>query len=569
MPGTPMHIYLRNIFIMALFVLIPVWSKAETLESGSRRNPDFAGVMLDRTEKFRGDDTTQDIRLSHFNYAEDPGNILFLNFDNELPFLLKDISGNFAIRESNYIFTADSRIGRGAALFNRIGNKIVIGSPEELWPGTGPLDDFTMELWINPGYFYRNNTVFKKVGMMEGVKRGIELSIHDDRAHFSLYNMFEDGEENRHTIELRSISRIPIKEWSHIAVAYRAAEGRLLMTLNGREEGTANARGRSGVWRASFHPLDRSPLILGESYSGIIDDFRITSEFSPDAGGSALFPPVHVNAVNARSEQMTGSVVSSVLAPARGRKSAYGRLAYSADMPPGTGIDFLIRYDTKPFTVDTPEDVIPWRRIDIRTDRIPPFSYLQWKARLRGEADGRATPVLKEVKLDFAPIFAPHTPTNLRSVPELTQDRVVCLEWSKSPEGSVQQTGGYYVYYGLRPGEYLGRLDYRFGGAGPERIRHIPLPSELTRGELQESKEHPDSLNRKLHNKIRLLITNEIIERNMVQRMRDGRPVTLPLLDNNRTYYFSVSAYNEPNAPDQESAQAAEIHVDVKPKPDL
>jgi len=562
---------MKAILAFALLAFLTPGLFAESFEAGTRTAPDFAVFQATGTEVFQAADATQDIRLQTVSSRGDSENILLLDFENEIPALLKDASGNYSVNDSSYIYTTDARIGHGAALFNRIGNRIAIQSPEELWPGTEETGDFTIEFWINPWYFYRNNVIFKKVGMIEGIKNGLEIYIQDGRVYFSCWNLFQDANDRRHTLSIRSYARIPTKQWSHIRASYRAADGKMVLYINRREEDTAFARSSSGVWQMRFHPLDRSPIYIGDNFSGILDEVRISSASS---GNPLPFPsrfaPLTIDDASMRPEQQTGSVVSNVISPASGRKTVSGRFVFHKDEPAGTLLNVYIRYDLKPFRPDISESELPWKRIEDRAEHIPPFAYIQWKAEMKSDPDGKETPILRDIRFDYFPVQAPSAPGNLRFVPELTGDGIICLEWSKSPEEAVQSTGGYYVYYGVRPGEYLGRLDFRLENGSLDRIRYRPgLSVALTPAEREEKESRPEGLRRKLYNKIRLQITNDLIRENMLQQRRGGRPGNFPLIEGNHTYYFTVSAYNEPGSPDQESRQSSEVHVLLRNRPDL
>jgi len=549
-----------RVALLVLCVLfLPPSLESEVIEMGTRRVPRFGRLRLGGTEIFQGGDSTRDIRLRSRSHTASPDNLLHLDFDARLPALLRDAAGNFSIRQSSYIFTSDARAGRGAALFNRLENRIVINSPEELWPGTGAMADFSIEMWLKPAHFGRQNMIFRKSGLetsfTDGIPRGIEIFTRHQRIIFFCRNLFRDSRGRLRTVRLNSRTGLVTGRWVHFLVSFRASSGKLVMYLNGREERVRFARDRSGVWPAGFGRLDRSPMVIGESYVGIIDEFRIagTAHDFPGKTAHTAYRPLRYDAMHLIGEQKTGFAVSEVIALPRSHISRRARLRYRSLEPGGSALNFWIRTSLRPFRADASPRRLPWRRLHNGADKLAAFSHFQWKAELRPDPDGKFTPVLKEIRLAYVPHQRPVTPRNLHVVTEgprngrdLFPSRQACLEWSRNPEPRVHsERGGYFVYYGVRPGEYLGRLVYRENARGQLVPINTPAAENMpiTESERKLRRFRPRAFRRTLGGRMRLLITNDLIERNIIRLRREGADARMPLLRNNRTYYFAVSAY--------------------------
>ncbi len=556
------------ILIAAIALLIASHGlQAERLSAGTPDEPDFGRVTMIGTESFQARDASQDIRLETISHHGDPSNLLYLDFDQPAPQLLRDAAGRYQIKESSYIQSPDVRHGSGAALFNRLENRVVVASPEELWPGTGNSDDFTIEMWIRPIYFYRKNVIFRKMSMLGGERRGLEITIEDDRLVVDAHKLFEDAGGRLHSVRLVSRSGIRTGQWWHVSLTFEAARGRLRLYINGEEERVSLAKDASGVWRLRFHPLDRSPFLIGESYAGSLDEFRITARvLSPEDGDlkTSLFPRRYVNFETMRARQKMGQVISGVLLPGGGRVRS-GRVRFLGEEPPGTILNFYIRSSTEPFAADAPAvNQLAWRRVDSRGDLKQSFAYFQWKAELQADPDGRKSPILREVQLDFSPLEAPPPPADLRLAEGTlgrNGHRQLVLEWDLSPDTRVEQ-GGYYVYYGLRPGEYLGRLKSRRAPDGSaEKIRALEDPARfpVTGEELGLASGRAERLQRLMRNRVRLIVDNDLIQLNTEHGPGARR---LPFLRENRTYYFAVSAYDEDGV---ESRLSNEIIATIKP----
>ncbi|MCR9143354.1 MAG: LamG domain-containing protein [bacterium] len=566
-------------------LIMPAHVGAERIDAGRAGEKGFATIAsLQGTELFAAQDASQDIRLRTISYHGDRSNLMYLDFDQEVPELLRDQAGRYRIGEANYIFNADARHGRGAALFNRLENRVVIRSPEELWPGTGPSGDFTIEMWLKPIYFYRKNIIFRKLNMLEGKRRGLQIFVEDDRLYVHGENLFEDARGQLHSLRLGSRTAVRTQEWMHLSVSFEASKGLMRLFLNGEEETVAAAADKSGVWQMVFHPLDRSPIVLAETYAGALDEFRIARDaLRPgDRPGQATantttYAPLRLDYQTMRGEQRVGTVVSEVLRPksdARpggvgdmhpaGFTARSGRVSYRASEPAGTILNFYVRASKQPFAKDTSERELPWRRLSQsgETYTLPMFSYFQWRAELQADPTGAHTPVLHDLSLDFVPLTPPPAPGKLKLVPGLEHlRRAAVLEWDQSPDSQVQAAGGgYYIYYGLRPGEYLGRLSMNAAGQpiqkglSPERLATLMNAEERL---LERSR--PEQLRRSLRNRLRILIDNSLIQKNTSLNTAEPR---LPFLHPNRVYYFAVSAYD---AEGTESKLSNEVIVTIRP----
>ena len=114
--------------------------------------------------------------------------------------------------------------------------------------------------------------------------------------------------------------------------------------------------------------------------------------------------------------------------------------------------------------------------------------YFQISAELLPDGAGSRTPRLTEIAVKYTEQYEPLPPFMVNAV---AGDGTVTLTWNSSVD---ENAGGYYVYYGNRPGEYLGRTALE--GSSPVNVGNTTS-------------------------------------------------VTLSGLENGRIYYFAVSAYSK------------------------
>ena len=174
-------------------------------------------------------------------------------------------------------------------------------------------------------------------------------------------------------------------------------------------------------------------------YTGLIDDFRIQrtskSEVSEDLG----IDNYKISGGRFETEPILLSQGSSVVS-----------LNAIVDKPSETGVEFFIRSGDNFYnwTEDFPE----W--IPVRPgEKIENVSglYFQIAAELYPDGKGSRTPSVTQLSINYKEISSPLAPFKLTAVP---MDGSVVLTWPYSVDDSV---GGYYIFYGERPGEYLGR----------------------------------------------------------------------------------------------------------------
>lgn len=542
-------------------LLALVWGasaiRAERLEFGTRNQPAFGKLSLTGVRIVRGTDATPDLTLRPSSHSGDPKNLLHLSFDEEVPAQLRDTTGNYRLNRISYYPSADARVGRRAGLFIRKENRLVVRSPQELWPGRDILDDFTIDFWMKPVHFGHRNILFRKrslsAALEQGRNAGFEIYVQDSRLHVLYRSLFYDLKGRSRSVHLVSRRNIQLREWQHVLVSYTAASGRVALYLGGREEQVALAKDKGGIWQARFGRLDRSPLVIGESYLGLLDEFRI-SRGAPGTEQdirNSVYPALRYHPVVLNAEQPMGVAQSAVIALARGRLARKADLMVSTREPRGAALNFYVRSSAKPFTAQTPAHELPWRSVRGRA-RLMDFAYVQWKAEFRAEPTGEQAPTLRSIRLSYTPYPRPVAPQAPAVVEGLSGSRRIGLEWLANPEPEVRRNGGYIVYYGYKPGEYLGQIRFDLADDRLRPINSVPLEElPLTAREQNLKKQRPRSFQKELTNRVRLVLSNRVIERNLIAANDPGqsespkRPTLagLPLLQTNRTYYVAISAY--------------------------
>jgi len=545
----------RALLVAALLFLGSL-SASRQLETGSALNPGFQRLTHHGTEVFRSQDNTEDIRLSRQVGRHHSLDLLDLDFETEHPATLRDEAGRFQIRQSSYIRSSDARMGQAAALFSRKEHRIVIDSPAQVWPFSGPLQSFTVQLWIKPLHFFGRSSLFKRelpdLAFRSGHDRRFELYIKNETLTADFHNVFR-SDERPHRISLTSRSKIPSHRWTHVAVSFDEERDLISLFIDGEEQQVEKLPVGT---RAFISERDRAPIVIAENYAGLMDELHLSRAAQQPLSSSYGQLRVEYDRP-IQAEGVTRSAVEKLPEVAE-----RARIAYSSDVPEGTVLQVFFRASLRPFDPDTRENLLPWKIFYDRASPLQPFQYYQWKAVFKADAAGKETPVLKALTLSYNPARPPDPVQDLRHVPGFSRAESVCLEWSLLPEaeGSVR----YEIYYGYRPDEMLGLIAHMRRDGRPALIVRIPA-RELPQSEADKrERERILDPERFLYNKMRLIIDNDLIALNMAM----NRKRTMPLLENGRVVYFKVVAVKS-DPVEQRSTPSRPVSVELRARSDL
>ncbi len=476
---------------------------------------------------------------------------LFLGFDQETPNFLRDLSGNFRVQESEYVRVPEARGGSGAALFNRRKSGVILESPPELWPGSGPMESFQISFHFKVAYLYRRNELLSRTGFMDGYKRGLEILIEDGFLRLELQNLFQDLDRNMHSYELRSSERILLDRWYLLQFNYNASSGKLTLYLNGQEQEVAFARTDGQVLRAVNPAMDRSPIKIAGQYSGWMDELRI-SPLGSERTTMSTYDSANYDPLSGRIYQKRSEALSPVMSYNHPLQSL--DLGFSGKEPPGSMLSVEYRISQESFSPGTGEHILPFKRLK-SDSRIPwnGSAFIQWRVVMQPSPSGQDSPLLSALNLRANPVPTPSRPTGLRVIKELSNDHQICLEWNQNPESTIEKHGGYRVHLGPASGQFVALLEYN---RDKKPLRSSTLDFPLTEREKLEQKARPQAIRRLKQQKIRFMVDRALVERN---RIWLNRREAYPLLERGRAYYLVISAYIHPDAPSSNSSEIVHL----------
>ena len=184
-----------------------------------------------------------------------------------------------------------------------------------------------------------------------------------------------------------------------------------------------------------------APISIAPAYTGCVDDFRILSKVTDSS------QPQNLNYDKYKIDGGRFESMPIMVTPG----SVMDSLQITDNQPPQTEVRYYVRAGDNFYNWNDPKLAPKWVRVksgqQIKGVR---GRYFQIAADLFPDGAGRHTPSVTEIKINYTQVPPPTAPFRVKATPG---DGMVDLTWSYSVD---ENAGGYYIFYGNRPGEYLG-----------------------------------------------------------------------------------------------------------------
>ena len=363
-----------------------------------------------------------------------------------------DKAGKYTVEENGTFFSKKAMNGKRAALCRGNGGIELSASETSLFGSLGPAGSFVIEFWLCPSIVENGEVLLnwrssKTIGTSINYQL-ISMSFHKNRLMTLFSNIFDGYDLNRGDVTLVSSSSIIPGKWSHHVVSFDEETGILEYRHNGQLEDIKYLTDTGHEGGTVFPAVMGVPanLHICPVYTGLIDDFHVTRSYSEMsyekyAENNEIRTPAHYRISGGRFETIPvltreGTVINKVSA--------------EVSEPSQTEVKFYVRTGDNYFNwSDNYPEWVPVKN----GEEIENLSgmYFQVAAELFPDGGGMKTPVVTEIQVEYTSLPEPLPPYRI-SVEK--GDGQVTLSWSYSVDDTA---GGYYIYYGNRPGEYLGR----------------------------------------------------------------------------------------------------------------
>ncbi len=393
------------------------------------------------------------IKIAANSYSYDDDTDILIDFENpETPIA----NGNYSITKNNLKKVDNTIKGKVSGLSRNMGGLNIFGEKGTYFGSEGLMGSFSIDFWLCPSISENGETILKwESSRIDSKNQFIYqiLSCYFNAGHLEwiLSNMFDIYYNNEKNTEIKlSGSNVVIPDkWSNHVLSYDAETGLLEYIMDGVVQDLIY------VTSNNMEDGEVSLVVLGTpseielcgEYTGKIDDVRIlrrpfalpdyqsadnAGKLSPityiSSGGSFVTEPIMVS---------VGSTLNSIKA--------------ESSIPPQTEICYYVRSGDNYF--NWTDSYPQWKPVTVG-EKLSGVTglYFQLSAELLPDGDGEKTPSITSITMDYTELNPPFPPF---TVTAKAGDGCVTVTWNYSVD---ETSGGYYLYYGSRPGEYLGRI---------------------------------------------------------------------------------------------------------------
>lgn len=373
---------------------------------------------------------------------------LLLTFDNSV---VRDSTGHYEVLSNRLSYTSDAVRGKGAAISRGVDRGISLkGDKNSIFGTTGLVGSFCIEFWLAPSLAENGETVLSWRSSLHAFGSSkyqmISASFFANHLQWKFNNIFSGYEKDE--IILDGVSTIIPKKWSRHTISFDQDSGMLEYCVDGRTEAikyiTENGREYGTICEPNLGVTAK--IEICPQYTGKIDNFRIDRKWK-----NVSQQAVAGRTGNEKYKVDGGSFVTKPILVSH--SAVLDSLDAEMKVPNQTEVKFYVRSGDDCYSWK--EDEPKWREV-VPGQKINGVSglYFQLMAELLPDGGGENSPNLTEVTLKYTEQDDPLPPFSIYAEPG---DGCVNLSWSNSVDDCA---GGYYVYYGNRPGEYLGVVAY-------------------------------------------------------------------------------------------------------------
>ena len=381
---------------------------------------------------------------------------LLLTFDGQD---VRDSTGHYEVVSNNLLRTDGAARGKGAALSRGIDKGVSLkGDKGSLFGTSGMAGSFTIEFWLAPSLAENGETVFSWRSSLNASGYSkyqmISASFFANHLQWKFNNIFLGFDDSE--VVLDGLSTVVPRKWSRHTLSFDQETGALEYCVDGRTEAikfiTKTQHENGTVCEPNLGVAAK--IDICPQYAGKIDNFRIDRSAGKTSSECAIGVTGNEKFKADGGFFMTKPILVS-------HSAEMDEISAEMSVPPQTEVKFYVRSGDNCYEWN---DKYPeWKEV-VPGEKISDVSglYFQIAAELLPDGGGEHTPAVSEMTLAYTEQDDPLPPFSVEAIPG---DGCVTLSWSNSVDDTA---GGYYVYYGNRPGEYLGVVASE--GASPIKV---------------------------------------------------------------------------------------------------
>ena len=393
------------------------------------------------------------------------GTDLWLSFDaSRQPFGRYRLSGAPADRAPTVTGAEFVRGGSSGVFHGTGGMRLVPSRHSLLAPGTLS-SDFSLQFWLYPAAMQDGEELLGWSGSVGGGsaadvgggEQQLLATIHNRRVRWHLEGLFRAADGTVPAAQtLTGLSPLVPHQWHHHLLRFDSRFGTLEYLVDGTPHAISHVTSTSregGTPGAPWVGTGRqSPLRVGDTFVGLMDEVHFsTTVAEPELSryrGRAGWAATRVFDLGHPDSSVIAVDVVSDTARSNAEIFYYYRIADLPFSPPLPAQDAAVgpvpvQFDPSQPLVDAPRG----RYLQLMFELLPSGA--------TASADGRRTdrsPHLQEVRVRYMPVVPPPPP---RQVSVAAGDGAVRVTWRPATGALGGEIGGYLVFYGTRPGQYL------------------------------------------------------------------------------------------------------------------
>ena len=436
--------FLTALLLSISLFSLPLFALEERIVMGVEDNwkdLSFTGVVSEIGKK-----GNLDLKLTEGEYSPDGDTDLLLHFNS--PVTMVD-AGMYAVKKSSILISGKHTFyGSGSGVFQgeREGVVLTPARGSLFAPGTA-WEDFTIEFWMYSAYLGDGETILLWQGTaMSGetiTPQELRCSIENRKIVWDFSNFFQIPGPETLDIQLTGRTSLIPRTWHHHLIRFDSQTGLLEYTLDGIPDGIiyTNKTGREGrvIGVPAVGSISSSDLIVGRSFTGLLDELRVSRVFVDEA-------------FTKKYTQKTG-VAKTRIFDLNYTNSELLKINALFDTPGGTAVSFFYRVgnDITRFQKGS-ENELAWHQFNpgSRFSGNNRGRYAQIMIELFPDGYGTISPSVSEVELLYEPDYPPPPPAFVTAKPG---NESIALTWKEVESPDVR---GYLIYYGDRPGYYFG-----------------------------------------------------------------------------------------------------------------
>ena len=389
-----------------------------------------------QTGRWGGDDLV----LKEAEYSADAQTDLLIHFDS-VPF--EDRSGRYRVEDEDMLLSRVAALGTASGGFNGASRGLhLLPLPEALFGQGTWLEDFSIEFWMYPALLSDGEQLLLWQGARWNgdvvIPQELRCGVRDRRLVWAFENFFVGPAGGGNSVRMEGVTALVPGDWHHHLLRYDNNLGMLEYLVDGIPEAirytTDSGSERGTINRPFVGNAGPGQLRIGQRFTGFVDELRVSRLF-------VVAPKLD------RYESRVGTFVSRTFD--LGYTGTRLKRIDSVYRFPGDSAVYFYYRMTDRADADTQE--VPWTQI--QAGQALPDSrgrYVQVMVELYPDGQRRHSPEISELRLVYEQDLPPAPPTGVYAE---AGNGKVNLYWNSVNEDDV---GGYFIYYGSRPGSYHG-----------------------------------------------------------------------------------------------------------------